>query len=64
MCVGCQRTPGLPGGGLHGLAQRWTAGFPLGWIILADEKLEVSHWKLRSMLGVGAQSFYSMPLDM
>lgn len=36
--------------GLRGLAQRRTAGFQLGWSILADEKLEVSPWKLRRVL--------------
>lgn len=54
---GTSGTPGLPGWGLLGLAQGGTSGFQLCWIILVDEKLEVSWRKLTSMSAVGAPSF-------
>jgi hypothetical protein len=38
LCVGCQRTPGLPGWGLLRLAQKGTSGFQPR-IIVGDEKL-------------------------
>lgn len=51
--------------GLLGLAQRRTAGFQTWWIILVDQKLEVSHQKLRSVSGreLGPTLCRSRPSD-